>query len=464
MKILVVGSGYVGLVTGACFAEMGHHVTCLDIDSAKIELLKRGHMPIYEPGLKELVLRNVEAKRLAFTTEYSEGVKEAEVCFLAVPTPADEDGSADIGYVLSAARSVARQMHKELVIVNKSTVPVGTAFKVRQEVTKILKERQLEISFDVVSNPEFLKEGDAISDFMKPDRIVIGCTSEHAKECMQELYAPFNLNHDRLLIMDPTSAEMTKYAANAMLASRISFMNEIAGLAELLGADITKIRKGIGADSRIGYSFLYAGAGYGGSCFPKDVQALVATAKEHEYPTPMIDAIEQVNARQKQVLAKKIISYFADQGGVENKVIAIWGLAFKPGTDDLRQAPALEVIDILLKEGARLALFDPVALEGAKRLFKTPSPQLRFALDEYDAARGADAIALMTEWKQFRFVDIPKLYDLMRGHAFFDGRNQYSPEEMVTKGFDYFSIGSPPRFAKSGSPSRECSFLDSLHS
>lgn len=439
MKILVVGAGYVGLVTSACFAEMGHHVVCLDIDRAKIENLQQGVVPIFEPGLEELIKRNLHAERLAFTTNYAEAIESALICFIAVSTPSAEDGSADLTYVKEAAAQIGMQMSDYKIIVNKSTVPVGTAQEVTRILTQILEKRNAAYGFDVVSNPEFLKEGDAINDFMKPDRIVIGTDSQEVAALMQELYAPFNLNHERIIIMDPVSAEMTKYAANSMLAARISFMNEIAGLCEIVGADVSKVRKGIGSDKRIGYAFLYAGAGYGGSCFPKDIKALRATARKKNYKTPILDAIEEVNAYQKGVIGNKILNYFPS---LEGKVIAIWGLSFKPGTDDMREAPSLVLIRFLLENGAFVRLFDPIAMPKAKKLLKR-SPQISWCKDEFEAALGADAIALMTEWKQFRFVDFEKIVSKMKGRAFFDGRNQYHPFEMGSKGFDYFSIGQP---------------------
>jgi UDPglucose 6-dehydrogenase len=445
VKILVVGTGYVGLVTGACFAEMGHHVICLDIDREKIEKLKVGVVPIYEPGLEELVKRNAEAGRLEFTTDYTYGVTSSLVCFIAVSTPAAEEGAADLSYVECAAQQIAEKMDGYKIIVNKSTVPVGSAHLVFGIVSNVLKQRGALHEFDVVSNPEFLKEGDAINDFMKPDRIVIGTDNPRVAALMVELYAPFNLNHDRLLVMDPCSAEMTKYAANAMLATRISFMNEIAGLCERLGADISLVRKGIGSDHRIGYAFLYAGAGFGGSCFPKDVKALKATACDLGYPTPLLDAVEEVNVCQKELLGKKIEAYYSDKGGLEGKEFAIWGLSFKPGTDDMREAPALVLIRYLLKQGAFVRLFDPVAMQRAKTILKK-SPQITWCRSEYEAAVGADGIALVTEWKQFRFVDFNQILPKLKGRAFFDGRNQYHPKEMAAKGFDYFSIGQAPAF------------------
>lgn len=446
MKILIVGTGYVGLVTGACFAEMGHHVICLDIDQNKIEALNNGHIPIFEPGLEELVKRNVHAGRLTFTTDYAYGVQSSLVCFIAVSTPAGDDGSADLTYVKDAAKKIAHHMDDYRIIVNKSTVPVGTAAQVRQIITEELHQRQFDIEFDVVSNPEFLKEGDAINDFMKPDRIVIGVNNVRVATIMREMYSSFNLNHERILVMDTLSAEMTKYAANAMLATRISFMNELAGLCELVGADINNVRRGIGSDSRIGYAFLYAGAGYGGSCFPKDIKALRSTAVSYNYDTPIINAVETVNLKQKSVVGEKMLTYFAQRGGIQGKTVAIWGLSFKPGTDDMREAPSLVLIDAMLNNGAQLRLFDPIAMEKAKQMIPN-SCQVYWAESEFDAAKGADAIVLMTEWKQFRFIDFEDVLPEMVGNAFFDGRNQYMPKEMARKGFDYLCIGQPVALA-----------------
>lgn len=439
MKILVVGTGYVGLVTGACFAEMGHHVICLDIDQQKIDQLKEDNVPIYEPGLEEIVKRNRQAGRLEFTTDYTYAVHASLVCFIAVSTPAGEDGSADITYVRQAAQQIAEQMNGYKIIVNKSTVPVGSAHAVADIIDSTLTKRGVTFEFDTVSNPEFLKEGDAVNDFMKPDRIVIGTVNPRVAALMEELYAPFNLNHDRLIIMDPLSAEMTKYAANAMLASRISFMNEIAGLCERVGADISMVRKGIGSDQRIGYAFLYAGVGYGGSCFPKDVKALRAQGRAYNSPTPLLDAVEEINAQQKELLGEKIIAHFGE--ALAGKVIAIWGLAFKPGTDDMREAPSLVLIRQLLERGAYVRLYDPVAMPRAKEMLKK-SPQITWCRDEFEAAKETDAIALVTEWKQFRFVDFEKVCPKQR--LFFDGRNQYIPQEMAAKGYAYYSIGQPP--------------------
>lgn len=448
MKILVVGTGYVGLVTGACFAEMGHSVICLDIDHEKIEKLKSGYIPIYEPGLEEIVKRNMQEGRLSFTTDYAVGVRHALFCFLAVPTPSHADGSADLSYLKQSALQIAEQMEGYKIIVNKSTVPVGSAQLVKATLQEALRACNKQIEFDVVSNPEFLKEGDAVNDFMKPDRIVIGVDNPRVAALMEELYTPFNLNRDRLILMDLLSAEMTKYAANAMLAARISFMNELAGICERVGADISKVRKGIGSDQRIGHAFLYAGAGYGGSCFPKDVRALRATAREVDYQTPLLDSVDEVNEWQKELLGKKISAYFEKRGGIEGKTIAIWGLSFKPGTDDMREAPSLVLIRRLLEKGAYVRLYDPVAMERAKKVIK-PSPQITWCKSEFEASHGADAIALLTEWKQFRFVDFEKVLVSVKGRAFFDGRNQYAPNEMANRGFDYFSIGQPAALGQS---------------
>lgn len=447
MILLVVGTGYVGLVTGTCFAEMGHTVICLDIDQHKIDLLNQGIIPLYEPGLEEMVKRNVKAHRLRFTTNYAESVGAALICFLAVDTPETEEGSADLTYLKRAARMVAEHMHEYKVIVNKSTVPVGTAPQIAQIVRETLTARNMHIEFDVVSNPEFLKEGNAVNDFMKPDRVIIGVDNVRVAAIMKEIYSPFMLSHERILMMDVPSAEMTKYAANAMLAARISFMNELAGLCEMNGADINKVRKGIGADKRIGYNFLYAGAGFGGSCLPKDIRALRAQARALQYETPILDSIEEVNNRQKQLIGKKVQEHFSSRGGLAQKTIGILGLAFKPDTDDMRSAPSLTLIAQLLEEGACLRLFDPVAMENAKKLIPD-SPLITWCQDEHDTAFDADALVLMTEWKQFRLLDFPGILAKMRGNVFFDGRNQYSPEDMARKGFNYFCIGYRPAFVK----------------
>lgn len=438
MDILVIGTGYVGLVTGTCMAEMGHHVTCLDINAEKIALLQKGQIPIYEPGLAELVVRNERAGRLSFTTDYAEAVAAARVCLITVDTPVSADGTADLRFVKAAAESIAHHMKGPLLIVNKSTVPVGTAAMVKTTIEGVLSERGETFAFDVVSNPEFLKEGDAVNDCMKPARVVVGADSPQAAEIMKEIYAPFMLSRDRLIIMDIASAEMTKYAANIMLASRISMMNELAGLCELAGANIDKVRMGIGTDDRIGHKFLYAGIGFGGSCFPKDIKALKAYADEFDYSTPLLDAIEEVNYHQKRVLGKKIAQHF--DNALSGKVIGILGLSFKPDTDDMREASSLVLIQELLNAGAQLRLYDPVAMEKAKALLGHQDA-ICWCSDEYDAAEGADALALVTEWKQFRFLDFPKIIKKMHGSAFFDGRNQYVPEKMAEFGFNYFSIG-----------------------
>lgn len=434
MYLLIVGTGYVGLVTGACLAEMGHHVICLDIDKKKIGALKEGHVPFFEPGLEEIVKRNIAAGRLSFTTDYKTAVAQSQVSFIATPTPSAEDGSCDLSYVTGAAQSIVSAMTDHHILVIKSTVPVGTAHKLRQ----LLKSP---IPFDIVSNPEFLKEGSAVSDCMKPDRIVLGTSSESAANILKTIYSAFNVNHDRILVMDHLSAEMTKYVANAMLACRISFMNEMAMLCEQFGANINDVRKGIGSDKRIGSAFLYAGLGWGGSCFPKDIRALLNMAEVAGLSTPLLTAVASVNTAQKKVLAKKMHRYFAKKGGVLNKTIAIWGLSFKPDTDDVREAPALHLIEELLEEGAHLRLFDPIAMPNAKALLS--HPHITWCDTEYHAAVGAHAIALVTEWKLFRFVEAPLLLKAMQGKAFFDGRNQYKPGEMKAHGFDYFGIGIP---------------------
>lgn len=438
MQILMVGTGYVGLVTGACFAEMGHTVVCLDIDAEKIAKLREGIIPIYEPGLEEIVKRNVREHRLYFSTDYKISVKNADVCFLAVPTPSGEDGSCDTSYVETAAREIAKHMDHYLVIVNKSTVPVGTAYRVKEIVSQINPS----VEFDVVSNPEFLKEGAAVQDCLKPDRIIIGSDRQKPAEVLKEIYSAYMLNHERIILMDTLSAEMTKYAANAMLATRISFMNEIADICKQVGANVNEVRKGIGSDSRIGYSFLYPGVGYGGSCFPKDVRALSSIAKNAGIEPLVLDAVDAVNNRQKKALSKLLASYFSQKGGVKGKTIAVWGLAFKPDTDDMREAPSLTFIRELALQGAHLRVFDPIAMPNAKKTLQN-IPNIEWCTDEFDAAKNVDAIALLTEWKQFRLVDFNPIRKNMKGAAFFDGRNQYKPQEMLKKGFDYLSIGVP---------------------
>ena len=433
MKILVVGAGYVGLVTGTCFAEVGHDVTVLDIDESKIKRLLKGEIPIYEPGLEEMVKRNLASKRLHFTLNYQEAVDRTDFIFIAVDTPIGDNGSANLKYVMSVAKSLAEVMQSEKIIVTKSTVPPGTSFKVKTAIEEIT-----DIPFHIVNNPEFLKEGNAINDFMKPDRVVVGVENQEVGLKMKELYAPFMLNHERFIIMDVLSSELTKYAANAMLATRISFMNEMALLCEAVGADINKIRIGIGSDQRIGHAFLYAGTGFGGSCFPKDLQAIRAAANTLSCKTTLLDSVIEVNQNQKRVIVNKMEAHF--DGDLEGKTIALWGLSFKPYTDDMREAPSLVVIKELLAKGALLRLYDPIAMPNAMKLI-ADHPNLFFCQDEFDAARNADAIVLMTEWKQFRLVDRKAILKTMRGNAFFDGRNQYDPLEMSQDGFIYHSIG-----------------------
>lgn len=435
MKIAIVGTGYVGLVSGACFAEMGIDVTCVDIDQAKIERLRAGDIPIYEPGLDELVLRNSQEGRLHFTTRLADCLDGVEAVFSAVGTPPDEDGSADLRYVLEVAREVGRHMQHYLVVVTKSTVPVGTAHKVEAAIREELTKRGVDIPFDVASNPEFLKEGSAIKDFMSPDRVVVGVESEKARELMTRLYAPFMLNNFRVIFTDVPSAEMIKYAANSMLATRISFMNDIANLCELVGADVNQVRKGIGSDTRIGSKFLYPGCGYGGSCFPKDVKALVQTAEQNGYDMRVLKAVEEVNERQKSVLFEKLRRHYGD---LQGKTIALWGLAFKAETDDMREATSLVTIRHLLEAGCTVRVFDPAAMDEARRRL---GDAVIYASDIYDAAKGADALLLLTEWKQFRLPSWARVHDLMRSPIVFDGRNIYDPAEMRKNGFEYYSIG-----------------------
>lgn len=436
MKIAIVGTGYVGLVTGTCFAEMGTEVFCVDVNTEKIENLKKGIIPIYEPGLEDMVHRNQQAGRLQFTTDLTECLDEVEVLFSAVGTPPDEDGSADLKYVLEVARTVGRNMKKHILVVTKSTVPVGTAKKVRRAIQEELDKRGVEIEFDVASNPEFLKEGAAISDFMSPDRVVVGVESERAEELMTRLYRPFLLNNFRVIFMDVPSAEMTKYAANAMLATRISFMNDIANLCEIIGADVNMVRKGIGSDNRIGNRFLYAGIGYGGSCFPKDVKALINTAKQNNYPMRILQAVEEVNDEQKSLLFHKLDKHF--NGDLKGKRIAIWGLAFKPETDDMREAPSLVLIEKLLAAGCEVYAYDPVAVEESKRRI---GDAIHYAKDIYDAVVDADALMLVTEWKEFRMPSWSAIKKLMATPLVLDGRNIYDIKEMEENGFVYHCIG-----------------------
>lgn len=435
MNIAIVGSGYVGLVSGACFAEVGVDVTCVDIDKNKIIRLSEGDIPIYEPGLDELVKRNVIAGRLHFTTDLADVIDNVEAVFCAVGTPPDEDGSADLSHVIDVARTFGRLINRYSIFVTKSTVPVGTADVIRSVIEEELRKRNANIDFEIASNPEFLKEGAAIKDFMSPDRVVIGTDSQRARKVMERLYRPFLLNNFRVLFMDIPSAEMTKYAANAMLATRISFMNEIAALCELTGADVNMVRKGIGSDARIGSKFLYPGCGYGGSCFPKDVKALIAAGERNGYDMRIIRAVEEVNEKQKSVVFDKLS---ASLGNLENKRIAVWGLAFKPETDDMRCAPALVVIEKLLEAGAEVVVYDPVAMNECRRRL---GEKVKYAADMYDALVDADALALMTEWKQFRLPSWKVVSKAMRGNVIVDGRNIYDPVEMAEEGFSYHCIG-----------------------
>jgi UDPglucose 6-dehydrogenase len=438
MKVSIIGTGYVGLVTGACLADVGNNVLCLDVDERKIARLKGGEIPIYEPGLKDIVRANLASGRLAFTVDPAESARYAKVQMIAVGTPPGEDGSADLRYVLEAARTVARHMDGPRVIVDKSTVPVGTADKVRDAVAQTLAERGAKFPFHMVSNPEFLKEGAAVEDFMRPDRIVIGADSPEAVAAMRELYAPFQRNHERLQVMDIRSAELTKYAANAMLATRISFMNELALLAEKLGADIEHVRVGIGSDPRIGYHFLYPGAGFGGSCFPKDVTALLHTAKENGLDLKVVRAVDEANNRQKGVLAEKIERRFGKD--LSGRRFAVWGLAFKPNTDDMREAPSRVVIDALVKRGASVTAYDPVAMEEARHIYGG-NGKVSFAKDAMAAAEGADALVIMTEWKAFRSPDFADLKRALKAPVIFDGRNLYEPSVVKDAGLEYHAIG-----------------------
>ena len=439
MNITVVGSGYVGLVTGTCFAEMGNHVTCIDIDQKKIEKLKKGIIPIYEPGLEAMVAKNVENGSLYFSTDLEDGMKKSKVIFIAVGTPMGEDGSADLQYVLSVASEIGQKMHEPIIVVDKSTVPVGTADKVAEVISKELRQRDEDIEFHVVSNPEFLKEGAALQDFMKPDRIVIGADNDMAFETMRDLYAPFTVNHDRMIEMDVRSAEMTKYVANAMLATKISFMNEIANICELVDADVNQVRIGIGSDSRIGYSFIYPGSGYGGSCFPKDVKALKKIAEDQGYDAGLISSVEAVNDRQKLVIAEKVVKRFGDD--LSGKVFALWGLAFKPGTDDMREAPAIYIAKELVKRGAKIKAYDPKAMHEAQTFYLKDTPNISYYDSKYETLGGANAMILLTEWKEFRSPDFEELKMKLVEPIIFDGRNQYSHLRLESKGFEYYQIG-----------------------
>jgi len=438
MKITVIGTGYVGLVSGTCLAEVGNDVLCLDVDPAKIRILEEGGIPIHEPGLLEMVRRNKEAGRLKFTTDIKQAVDFGDVQFIAVGTPPDEDGSADLQYVVAAARNIGKYMTTHKIVVDKSTVPVGTADRVSAALAEELALRDAKVTFSVVSNPEFLKEGAAIDDFMRPDRIVIGVADEHSQEVMRSLYAPFQRNHERLVVMDVRSAELTKYAANAMLATRISFMNELANLAEILGADIEHVRKGIGSDPRIGYDFLYPGCGYGGSCFPKDVKALIKIGKVHQYDLKVLNAVEEANDKQKHVLTEKIRKHFGSD--LAGKHFALWGLAFKPNTDDMREAASRVLIQDLLKAGATVCAYDPVAIGEAKRIFKE-TKGLSFAKSQNQALDNADALVIVTEWKEFRSPDFSLIKQKVKENVIFDGRNMYEPKVVKNAGIKYFPVG-----------------------
>jgi len=439
VKISVIGTGYVGLVSGTCFAEMGNSVICVDIDEKKVDSLKKGVVPIYEPRLEKMVLENYKKGTLNFTTNIIEALDNSNICFIAVGTPMGEDGSADLQYVLAVAKSIGENMKHHTFVVDKSTVPVGTADKVRETIQNELDKRGSDLTFDVISNPEFLKEGDAINDFMKPDRVVIGANSSEAVDIMRELYAPFTRSHDRFIAMDVRSAEMTKYTANAMLATKISFMNEIANICERVGADVNQVRHGIGSDSRIGYSFIYPGCGYGGSCFPKDVQALAKTSKDYGYIPKLLDAVEEVNFAQKRVISDKVIKEFGEN--LEGKVFGIWGLAFKPETDDMREASSIVVINELTKRGAKVKAYDPKARDEAENFYLKGNSSVEYVDSKYTALNGADALILLTEWKEFRSPDFEEMAKRLKNSIIFDGRNQYNRDSLEKIGFKYYQIG-----------------------
>ena len=439
MNIAIVGTGYVGLVSGTCFADTGANVTCIDVDEKKIERLNNGEIPIYEPGLDELVVKNVKSGRLKFSSDLASVLNDQEIVFSAVGTPPDEDGSADLKYVLQVAKTIGENLNRYLVVVTKSTVPVGTARKVRETIQAELDKRGVDITFDVASNPEFLKEGNAIKDFMSPDRVVVGIESEKAKKTLTNLYKPFLINNFRVIFMDIPSAEMTKYAANSMLATRISFMNDIANLCELVGADVNMVRQGIGADTRIGRKFLYAGCGYGGSCFPKDVKALIKTADKAGYSMEVLKAVERVNERQKHVLFNKLVKAYGDEKELKGKTIALWGLSFKPETDDMRESTALVIIDSLLKAGCNIRAYDPVAMDECKR--RLPDAPITYCRDMYDAVLDADAMLLLTEWKEFRLPTWAVIKKEMIRPLVIDGRNIFDIEELEENGFEYHCIG-----------------------
>ena len=439
MKISIVGTGYVGLVTGACMAQMGNSVFCVDVDRKKIDNLKRGVIPIYEPGLEPLVAENFRLGTLKFTTDIKEAIDNSEICCIAVGTPMGEDGSADLQHILQAAGDIGKNMGHYIIIVNKSTVPVGTADKVRDAVKGELSKRKVEIPFDVVSNPEFLKEGAAVEDFMRPDRVIVGADNPKALEKIKELYAPFTKSHERFISMDVRSAEMTKYAANAMLAAKISFMNEIANICERVGADVNKVRVGIGSDSRIGYSFIYPGCGYGGSCFPKDVRALERLASENKYTAKMLRAVQEINESQKLVLVRKVIKRFGED--LSGHVFAVWGLSFKPETDDTREASSIAIIRELTKHGAKIKAYDPRAMNAAKEYYLKDLKNVEYAASKYAALSGSDALLLVTEWKEFRSPDFDEIARRLKNKIIFDGRNQYNKEKLHEMGFEYYQIG-----------------------
>ncbi|WP_172917691.1 UDP-glucose dehydrogenase family protein [Capnocytophaga canis] len=438
MKITIIGTGYVGLVSGTCFAEVGNAVTCVDVNAEKIEKLKKGIIPIYEPGLEAMVLTNVANKNLTFTTDLAKAIEKAEIVFIAVGTPMGDDGSADLQYVLSVAKAIGQAMRGRLIVVDKSTVPVGTADKVKTTIQDELDKRNENIEFHVVSNPEFLKEGKAIQDFMKPDRVVIGADSQYALDKMKALYTPFFMQHERFITMDVRSAEMTKYAANAMLATKISFMNEIANICERVGADVNKVRLGVGSDTRIGYSFIYPGCGYGGSCFPKDVLALKKLAEEVGYNAELIHSVDNVNNRQKFIIAEKVVKRYGED--LFGKTFAVWGLSFKPETDDMREAPAIYVIKELVRRGAKVQAYDPKAVHEAKTYY-LKGVDIKYVESKYDALKGADAMILLTEWKEFRVPDFEEIAKLLKEKVIFDGRNQYNSFDLPSRGFEYIQIG-----------------------
>ena len=439
MNITVIGTGYVGLVTGTCFAEMGNKVTCIDIDEKKIENLKKGIIPIFERGLQRMVTQNTKHKNLFFDTSLGSSINQSDLVFIAVGTPMGEDGSADLQHVVSVAKEIGRLMNKDLFVVNKSTVPVGTAKIVQNEIRKVLKQRGVSYKVELISNPEFLKEGVAVADFMQPDRVVVGAESKEAFDVMYRLYKPFMAKNDRFISMDTASSEMTKYAANAMLATKISFINEIANICEAVGANVNEVRRGIGSDTRIGYSFIFPGAGYGGSCFPKDVQALIKTANDHQYTPHILEAVERVNKKQKEVLGNKINQFF--NGDLKGKTIALWGLAFKPDTDDMRDASSITLVKYLVSKGAKVVAYDPEAAEVAKTYYFKDLENITYVTDKYTPLNKADAMVLITEWKEFRSPDFTQIKNLMKQPVIFDGRNQYDAIELAKKGFTYFQIG-----------------------